>query len=184
MIAALAVALLLAGVSAGCGRDLNDRPDEDIRRAAVHYRAVAQGELARGRTAQAYTYFHEALRIDPDDAASHWGLGRIYLAAGFAERGAASLERARELDPALRDREPVSYPVPLEIGDPAVVRALLTPETDVVRQTGAEDVEPDADLPEEPGDTEPEAEPMPNPDDVPASDTSPNADDDDGPDTP
>ncbi|MDE2978550.1 MAG: tetratricopeptide repeat protein [Acidobacteriota bacterium] len=61
---------------------------------------LAEVERRLGRSSAAEALWREALGLDPDQPAAHYGLGRIALDGGDAAAAAKALERALELAPA------------------------------------------------------------------------------------
>lgn len=61
---------------------------------------LAEAEHRLGRPSAAEAFWREALALDPDQPAAHYGLGRIALDGGDAATAAEALGRALELAPA------------------------------------------------------------------------------------
>ncbi len=57
--------------------------------------------IRQRRLEEAREFFYEALRLNPDDADAHFGLGCVYAAMGEKDRAVEEWRRCLELDPAM-----------------------------------------------------------------------------------
>lgn len=112
----------MAAGAVGCSRALNERTSYERVVAAEHHRTQGEYDLQHGRVVEALAHFTEAVRIEPRDAASHWGLARLYVSVGFEVEAASAAERARAIDDRYRAVEPEA----VKLERPEVAAAMIT----------------------------------------------------------
>ena len=69
------------------------------------FRGIAEVFLEKGDSASALQYLQRALRIDPDDAESHYLEAKAFLQLGQTEEAIAALKRSASLDPSYAEPE-------------------------------------------------------------------------------
>ena len=69
------------------------------------FRGIAEILLEKGDPASALQYLQRALRIDPDDAESHYLEAKAFLQLGQTEEAIAALKRSASLDPSYAEPE-------------------------------------------------------------------------------
>lgn len=60
---------------------------------------VATVDLKKGRKAKSLTAFQDAVKLDPENPATHFSLGAFYTKSGQFEKACESFKKALELDP-------------------------------------------------------------------------------------